>query len=264
VDKTTLPGLLLAFGCIVAAVILDGGDPLHLIGVPAIVLVLGGTLSVGLLISPLSTFLGLPKIMLKAILDKPTNVGESVETFVRLADRARKEGLLALEQEAADLDPFTRRGIMMVVDGNDPQLVREVMETEVDAMQRRHRAGYSVFESMGAYAPTIGIVGTTTGLIHVLGNLSDPESLGHSIAAAFIATLYGVASANIFFLPLAQKLKVKSGDEVWLRELQIEGVMSVQSGDNPRMVREKLEAQLAPNSRSDAKPPAAAAQSAAA
>jgi chemotaxis protein MotA len=264
VDKTTLPGLILAFVCILVAVILDGGNPLALIGIPAGLLVFGGTLSVGLLITPMPTFLGMPKVMLKAILDKPQNILESVENFVRLADRARKEGLLALEQEAATLDSFTRRGIMMVVDGNDPHLVREVMETEVAAMQRRHKASYSVFESMGAYAPTIGIVGTTTGLIRVLGNLSDPESLGEAIAAAFIATLYGVASANIFFLPLAQKLKTKSADEVWLRELQIEGVMAVQAGDNPRMVREKLEAQLAPASRSDAKASAAAAQSAAA
>lgn len=259
-DKSTLPGLLLAFACIVVSIILEGGELSHLVSVPAFILVIGASVSVGMLISPLGVFLQLPKIMLKAVLDKPTDVASIIESFVGLADKARREGLLALEQEAQNLEPFARKGVLMVVDGSDPHLVREIMEAEVEAMQRRHKSGYSIFESMGAYSPTIGIVGTTTGLIHVLGNLASPEKLGHAIASAFIATLYGVASANIFFLPMSQKLKAKSAEEIAVRELIIEGVMSVQAGDNPRMVREKLEAHLAPAKRSKGDGPGGASQ----
>ena len=243
-DKTTAPGLVLALVCVLVAVVLDGGNPLHLFGVPAFILVVGATWSVGLVISPLSAFRQVPKVFLKALTERPTDLRTLVNTFVGLADRARREGLLALEQEAAQLDPFSRKGVLLVVDGSDPELVRDILEAEIEGMRRRHKVGQTLFESMGAYAPTIGIVGTTTGLIHVLGNLASPEELGHSIASAFIATLYGVASANLFYLPLAQKLKAKSAEEAWVRELCIEGVLAVQAGDNPRTVREKLEAQL--------------------
>jgi chemotaxis protein MotA len=249
VDKTTLPGILLAFGCVLISVILEGGDPTHLLSVPALILVVGATISVGMLGSPFPLFMAMPKIVLKAILDKPVNLNEIIDNFVRLADRARKEGLLALEQEAQSLDPFARKGVLMVVDGSDAHLVREVMEAEVDAMQQRHKAGFGLFEAMGAYSPTIGIIGTTTGLVHVLSNLAEPEELGHMIAAAFIATLYGISTANLFFLPIAQKLKGKSAQEVRARELTIEGVLSIQAGDNPRLVRGRLEAFLPPNQR---------------
>ncbi len=155
----------------------------------------------------------------------------------------------------------------MVVDGSDPALVRDVLEADVESMQARHKHGAAVFEAMGGYSPTMGIIGTVMGLVHVLENLANPNELGHLIAAAFIATLYGVAFANCIFLPLGTKLKVKSQEEAHYKELIVEGVLSVQSGDNPRMVRDKLEAFLSPKQRSGGDPArgggAAAAQKAA-
>lgn len=253
VDKTTLPGLLLGIGALLVSVILEGGELVALLNVPAAVLVFGGTIGAAMGSFPFTSVLALPKALVRAFLDHRLDAHGVVETFVKLADKARREGLLALEQEADKLDAFGRKGVLLVVDGSDPALVREVLETEIDAMQRRHRAGYGLLEAMGGYAPTMGIIGTVMGLVNVLSRLEDPAELGHSIAVAFIATLYGVASANMLWLPLGTKLKHKSAEEAWLRELMVEGILAVQAGNNPRMVREKLEAQLSPTRRAAAK-----------
>ena len=248
-DKATGPGLALALGALAVSVILEGGSLAALINLPAAILVFGGTFGVGMIGFPFSAVAALPKYLPRAFLSKVEDPNTIVETFVRLSDKARREGLLALEQEAANLDTFTRKGVQLVVDGSDPSLVREVMEMEVDSLQRRHRTNYGLLEALGGYAPTLGIIGTVMGLVNVLGHLEDPSHLGHMIAGAFIATLYGVASANLLWLPLGQKLKHKSQEEAWLRELTVEGILSVQAGDNPRVVRQKLEAQLAPGQR---------------
>jgi chemotaxis protein MotA len=248
-DKSTLPGLLVGFGALLASVFLEGGNPITLANVPAAVLVFGGTVGVVLISFPMSAVLGLPKCLGRAFLDKPLDPVALVETFSRLADKARREGLLALEQAVDELDAFGRKGIQLVVDGRDSSDVRELLEAEIGAMERRHKTLYSVLEAMGGYAPTLGIIGTVMGLVNVLQKLEDPSELGHSIATAFIATLYGVASANILWLPLGAKLKNKSAEEVWVRELMIEGIVSVQAGDNPRSVREKLESLLPPDRR---------------
>jgi chemotaxis protein MotA len=248
-DKSTLPGLLLGFGALIASVLIEGGSLGALLNVPAAVLVFGGTFGTALISFPFDTVISLPKVLMAAILDKPQNPVAIVETFVRLADKARREGLLALEQEAASIEPFAKKGILMVVDGNDPHVVREVLEADVEAMERRHRVGAALLDAMGGFSPTMGIIGTVMGLVNVLSKLEDPAELGHSIAVAFIATLYGVGAANLIWLPIGGKLKQKSAKETWLRELAIEGVLGVQSGDNPRMLREKLEAQLPPAQR---------------
>jgi chemotaxis protein MotA len=248
-DKTTAPGLVVALGALMVAVILEGGALASLINVPAALIVFGGSLGVALTSSPLHVLASIPKFLPKAFQTKADDPQALVETFVRLSDKARREGLLALEHEADQLDAFTRKGVQLVVDGSDPALVREVLESEIAAMQRRHRQNYSLLEALGGYAPTLGIIGTVMGLVNVLGHLEDPSELGHLIASAFIATLYGVASANLVWLPLGQKLKHKSGEEAWRRELAIEGILSVQAGDNPRVVRQKLEAQLPPGHR---------------
>src|SRR5579875_2919505 len=261
-DKTTAPGLAVALGALLMAVILEGGSPAALVNLPAALIVFGGCLGVALTSSPLPVLVGIGKFLPKAFLTKPDDPQALVETFVRLADKARREGLLALEHEADKLDAFTRKGIQLVVDGSDPALVREVLESEIDAMQRRHRANYSLLEALGGYAPTLGIIGTVMGLVNVLSRLEDPSELGHLIAGAFIATLYGVASANLVWLPLGQKLKHKRGEEAWLRELAVEGILSVQAGDNPRVVRQKLEAQLAPRQRGGRAPAAASGRAA--
>jgi chemotaxis protein MotA len=170
---------------------------------------------------------------------------ELVSLFVRLAERARREGLLALEGEAAEVTDHTlKKGLLLVVDGTDPELVREIMESDVAAMAERHEGRYAMFEAAGGFAPTMGIIGTVMGLVNVLSHLDKPDELGKSIATAFIATLYGVLSANVFWLPVGQRLKQRNKEEVALRELAVEGVLAVQAGDNPRVVREKLESFL--------------------
>ena len=247
-DKATGPGLALAVVAILLSVILEGGSPAALLNVPAAVLVFGATIGVSMMSFPFEAIMGLPKFLPQAFFDKLPNPADTVEVFVKLADKARREGLLALEQETEGLDPFIKKGVMMVVDGSDPSLVREVLEGEISATEQRHKNGIGLMEAMGGFGPTMGIIGTVMGLVNVLGHLDNPDELGHSIATAFIATLYGVASANVLWLPLGNKLKNKSAQETWVRELAVEGILSVQAGDNPRVVRQKLEAQLSPRS----------------
>ena len=256
-DKSTGPGLVVALAAVVVSVILEGGALASLVSAPAAVIVFGGTIGVSMMAFPFSSIVGMPKFLPQAFFHKLPAPADIVETFVKLADKARREGLLALEQETEGLDPFVKKGVMMVVDGSDPSLVREVLEAEIGAAEQRHKLGYGMLEAMGGFAPTMGIIGTVMGLVHVLGHLDNPDTLGHSIATAFIATLYGVASANLLWLPLGNKLKAKSAEEAWLRELAVEGILSVQAGDNPRVVRQKLEAQLAPGQRGAAKAGAA-------
>lgn len=251
VDRATVPGLLIGVGALLIGFLVEGGGLTGLINVPAAILVFGGTIGAGMVGVPLGSLKRLPRFISKAFVDRPVDPHQIVETFVHLADRARREGLLSLETEAHGLDPFLKRGVLLVVDGSDPALVREILEAEIDAMHRRHQSGYGLLESMGGYAPTMGIIGTVMGLIHVLSSLENPSQLGPAIAVAFTATLYGVASANLIWLPLASKLKHKSAEEVWLRELMLEGILTVQAGDNPRIVRERLETQLPPSTRSD-------------
>lgn len=252
-DLATIIGLTLGFGAVIGSVILEGGNPLDLVNGPAAVIVFGGTFGVAFVNFPLGVMVSFHKFFMKALFEKAHDPKHVVEEFVKLADKARKEGLLALEQEARSLEPFAQKGMLLVVDGSDPQMVRDVLEADVDAMKKRHHAGIALFEALGGFAPTLGIIGTVMGLVNVLGHLENPDELGHLIAGAFVATLYGVSSANLIYLPIAGKLKLKSHHEAELKELTVEGVMSVQAGDNPRMVREKLEAYLSPAMRSSGK-----------
>jgi chemotaxis protein MotA len=208
-------------------------------------IVFGGTLGTILVSFPLERVTQLGKILGVAFRDVASSERELVSMFVRLAERARREGLLALEGEAREITDHTlQKGLLLVVDGTDPELVREIMESDVAAMSERHEARYAMFEAAGGFAPTMGIIGTVMGLVNVLSHLDKPDELGKSIATAFIATLYGVLSANVFWLPVGQRLKQRNKEEVAQRQLAVEGVLSVQAGDNPRVIREKLESFL--------------------
>ena len=172
--------------------------------------------------------------------ERPDLLGQ-LDVLVGFAERARREGLLALDEEVRELDDdFTRKGLQLVVDGTDPELVREILENEIDGMAARHAASVSPFEKAGGFAPTMGILGTVMGLVHVLQNLAAPSTLGPAISGAFIATLYGVGSANVILLPTANRLKALSAEEVELRTMTLEGILSIQAGDNPRVVGDKL------------------------
>lgn len=175
---------------------------------------------------------------------------DQVERLVGFSDSARRDGLLSLEAQLDEIpDDFTRKGVQLVVDGTDAHLVEEILHLEVEAMQTRHKLAEDVFRSASGFAPTIGVLGTVISLLHVLGNLSDPESLGPAISVAFLATLWGVGTANLIFLPVATRLKQVSGWEVEYRHMTIEGILSLQAGENPRMVAEKLLAYVPPAQR---------------
>jgi chemotaxis protein MotA len=247
-DKGTIIGLALAMGCIMGAAVIESGGVgilMSLVNLPSFMIVMGGTMGTVTVSFPLERVKQMGKVLSVAFREVKTSERDLVALFVKLADRARREGLLALESEAALIDDLTiKKGVMLVVDGTDPELVREIMESDVASMSERHEGKFAMFEAAGGYAPTMGIIGTVMGLVNVLSHLDKPEELGHAIAGAFIATLYGILFANVFFLAISSRLKQRNKQEVAGRQLAIEGVLSVQAGDNPRVVREKLEAFL--------------------
>ncbi|HEY3330507.1 MAG TPA: flagellar motor protein [Capsulimonadaceae bacterium] len=249
-DLATILGFLIAWGAFFGSVLMEGGDLAAFANPSAIVLVFGGTFGATLMSFPLAQIMKLPAIIKCAFIGQPTDLAKTIQILVSFAERARREGLLALEEEARGIDdPFLQKGVQLAVDGTDPELVRAILETEIAYVQERHALGASIFGTMGGFAPTLGVIGTVAGLVHMLANLSDPGSMGPAIAAAFIATLYGVSSANLLFLPLAGKLKSRSAGEILLREIMLEGILSIQAGDNPRVVEEKLKAFLDPVTR---------------
>jgi chemotaxis protein MotA len=234
------------FGILLSAM-MTGTSPAAFIDPPAILIIMAGTggatlASVGM--EPMKKIPSLYKLVFSA---EPVDLQERIELIVSLAEQARREGLLALDSRLGDIDDeFTRKGMQLVVDGTDPELVREILEAEIDGMVARHAAGAAPFEKAGGFAPTIGIIGTVMGLVHVLQNLASPSTLGPSISAAFIATLMGVGSANVIFLPVANRLKAISAQELELRTLTLDGIIAVQAGDNPRLVADRLNSFIAP------------------
>jgi chemotaxis protein MotA len=234
-------GIVIACLCIVGAGIMEGVAVPSLLNIPALIIVLGGTAGAIFAGVGMRRFMLVPKLYMKAFSSGPPDLAARVETLVSFAERARKDGLLALEEEIEGIDDaFMRKGMQLVVDGSDPDLLREILDAEIDGMAARHKEGSSVFEKAGGLAPTIGVLGTVVSLIHVLGNLSAPETLGPAISGAFIATLYGVGSANIVYFPVCYTLQMLSAKEVEERTLIVEGILAIQAGDNPRIVQQKL------------------------
>lgn len=254
-EIATALGLVVGFGALIVSVFLEGGTPLALVNLSAAVIVIGGTFGAALIAFPMKRVMSLPALIGQSFQAYNGDPQSLIGLFVQLADQARREGLLSLEEEAGKIeDEFIKKGVMLIVDGVDPAVVRDILETDTHLVSQRHKEGYSVLEAMGGFAPTMGIIGTVMGLINVLSHLSDPENLGHSIAVAFVATLYGVATANLLWLPMGSKLKQKSQTEMLAREVAIEGMLAVQAGENPRIVREKLESFLAPKLRGQEAP----------
>lgn len=249
-DLATILGLLIGWGAFLGSIIIEGGHLGSLINLPAMLLVVGGTIGATIIGYSLPQVLGLPAVARNAFFSQSYDPTQLVLTVVELAKKARREGILVLEEEARKLEnAFLRTGIQLVVDGVPSEAVREILETEVMALQERHRVGESIFTAMGGFSPTLGVIGTVSGLVHMLANLSDPGKMGPAIAGAFIATLYGVSLANLIYLPLASKLKLRSSDEVFYCALAIEGILSIQAGDNPRIVESKMQAFLGPKQR---------------
>ena len=249
-DIATLVGIVLGFASLIVAFLMEGGHAESLLGITAAMIVFGGTIGATMTSYSLADILSIPKLIARSMKTPPDRRPELVEEIVKLAEMARRDGLLALEGHPID-DPFLKRAVMMVVDGTDPELTEQILHADVEAMAARHARAYGMFTTMGGFAPTMGIIGTVMGLVHVLGSIDKPENLGPAIALAFIATLYGVASANIFWLPVAAKLQNLSKKELLLRNLMLEGIVSLQAGYNPILIRERLTAFLRPELREE-------------
>lgn len=249
-DLGTIIGLVVAFGALAGSVLLEGGSLAALVSKPALVIVFGGTLGATLVSVPLKDVLRLPGLFKLAFFPHAFNHAGTAKEIVRLAGIARRKGLLQLESEIAQLrDPFLTKGLSLVIDGTDAEMIRETMETEIMAMEARHKAGAKIFNLMGGLGPTMGVIGTVMGLVNMLGNVSDPSAMGPAIATAFLATLYGVSSANIVFLPIANKLAARSEEETHMCEILLEGLMSVQAGLSPMVIEERLKSFLKPKDR---------------
>ena len=241
-DPATLIGMAVALVALFAFMILEGSDPMEIFFLPAIILVLVATLGAAIAGSTMSDAKKIPAWFKMALLPaKVPPAADQIQTLVTLAEKARKEGLLALEAQVKNIDdPFLRRGLQMGIDGTDPEELRTVLEGEIAAKKAEDKVAAKFFNGMGAYAPTIGIIGTVVGLINVLKNLENPGSLGPMISAAFIATLWGVLSANFFWLPMGTKILRISETKAAQMELLVEGIAEIQAGTSPRAVRQKL------------------------
>jgi chemotaxis protein MotA len=247
---STAIGIGLACAGLLLGAMMEGSQVGSFLDPPAILIVFGGTLGATLASTSLESIKRIPALYKRAMSAQQHDMQGRVALLVSLAEKARREGLLALESGVEDLDDeFTRKGLQLVVDGTEPEVILQVLENEIDGASGRAAHDRAIFEKAGGFAPTMGILGTVLGLVHVLQNLDQPSTLGPAISGAFIATLYGVASANVVFLPVASKLQSIADAETSLRELTIEGLLAIQAGDNPRVVGDKLEAFVPPEER---------------
>lgn len=244
-DPAGFIGLVVAFGAIFGTLFIEGADPMSLFLPGPLLLVWVGTVGVGITGHTIKDMIESYKAIPRALTAKVPDPRDTVDTLVGLADRARREGLLALEDAARDIDdPFLRSGLQAAIDGTDPDDLRIILEDRIATKRTRERVHSKYFQDMGGYAPTIGIIGTVISLVHVLENLADPSTLGHSIASAFVATLWGILSANVVWLPLASRIRRMSDLECAQMEVTLEGLLAVQAGANPRLVGERLRSLL--------------------
>lgn len=246
-DISILVSLIIGFGSLILAFVLEGGKLGGLLIGTAAMIVFGGTIGAVGVSFPMEQLKKVPKIFKVAFSKRESNTTELIDYFKNISMNTRKNGLLSLEAEFSqnnNMDSFTKKGLQMVVDGVEPHTIRSILELKLEALSERHRDGAAIFEAAGGFGPTMGIIGTVMGLVHVLSNLDDPSTLGPKIAVAFIATLYGVGSANLLWLPLASKLKVLNKIEVSEKELIIEAVLLIQEGANPNTLVAKLESFL--------------------
>ncbi len=246
-DISTLVGLLAAFSSLCIAFYFEGGSAGMLLVPTAALIVFGGTFGVTIISYTLEDLRRIPYFIKKVFYNKSIDYHSVLELLVTCADKARREGFLSLESQLQTIENrFLAQGLQMVIDGTDPELTKDIMEMEIEAFDNSEKVGVEIFMTAGGYAPTMGIIGTVMGMVTVLSNLSNPDELGSAIAVAFLATLYGIASANILWIPFATKIKIKIKRETLLMEMILEGILSIQVGENPRVLREKLGGFLLP------------------
>jgi len=238
VDLATLVGIVGALGIVVAAMVL-GGDLGIFLNVPSILIVVGGSLLVVLIKFTLPQFLAAGKVAAKAFIYRSVMPEEIISETVELADVARKGGLLALEEKEVSI-PFMQRGIQLLVDGHDPEVVKELLHKEADLTTERHEFGAKIFRALGEVGPSMGMIGTLVGLVQMLSNMSDPKAIGPAMAVALLTTLYGAMMATIIALPIADKLENRKDEEALNQSLIIAGLLAIQSGQNPRVIEQML------------------------
>ncbi|HPT86372.1 MAG TPA: flagellar motor stator protein MotA [Bacillota bacterium] len=247
-------GLITGGLAVVVGMHVKGADIAILLNPAAAIIILIGTTAAVMNSFPKKEFLNIPKVIRALFVEKGKQDSIAVVDYiVNVAQQARKEGLLSLEAGLKNIDNrFLKKGLSMVIDGMDPNYIKAALELEIDSMEERHRAGAAIFSAAGSYAPTLGVLGAVVGLIGALGNLEDTEKLGHMIAAAFVATLYGIFVGYVVCHPIASRLKRKSHEEINMMHIITEGVLSVQAGENPRSIKMKLAGMLEPAERTKA------------
>src|SRR3954452_11360413 len=248
-DPATLIGIGVAFGAILLTMILEGSSPMAIILIPPLILVFGGTFGAAVAGSSMSDVKKIGAWFKMALMPSALPpIKDGIQPLVRLAEKARKEGLLALEAEVKKIEsPFLKRGLQMSIDGTDPEDLRAILEGEIAAKKAEDKVAAKFMNNMGGYAPTIGILGCIVGLMNVMNNLSNPEALGPMVSAAFIATLWGVMAANFWFLPMGAKITYVSSLQAAQMELLVEGIAEIQAGTSPRTVRQKLTSLVPPS-----------------
>ena len=248
-DIATIIGLAAAFG-LVGWSIMAGGNLAGFFNLSAAAIVLGGTLGSLLVHFPIARIVGLFGILRKTLVYAQPEPDIVINKMVKYAERARREGMLALEDDSeTESDEFLRKGLRLAVDGTDPQLLEKIMQTDLQQIENRHHEGARILAAGGAFAPAFGMIGTLIGLVSMLSTLSDPAQIGAGMATALVTTFYGALLANALFLPLAGKLETRSREEILNKEMVIDGIMAIQSGDSPRIVEEKLKSFLSPSLR---------------
>lgn len=248
-DIATILGVISAFGLMCIAISMGGGIQLF-INIPALMIVVGGTLGATMINYPVKDVLGVFKVVKKALFAKKISVTELIKRFVTFAKKSRKEGILTLEDDIKDVsDEFLRKGVQLAIDGLEPQEISEILETEIDFVRSRHQLGAEIFTTMGTYSPALGMIGTLIGLVQMLQTMDDASKIGPAMAVALLTTFYGSIMANIVCLPIAGKLRTRSKEEVLTKEMAIQGIASLSNGDNPRILEQKLQAFIPPNQR---------------
>ncbi len=249
-DIATIGGLILGIGAVLVSFVMEGGNLGAIVQPGAMLIVIGGTIGASIVTTSLKTLKTVPSLMKTALFAESSDPLRTIDLIVKMSEKARREGILGLENDLKDIkDPFFRKAIQLVIDGTEITVLKTILETEIAYVEDRHKKGILLFQKMGGFSPTLGIIGTVLGLIHTLGSTSNADKMAEAIAGAFIATLWGVALANLCYLPLSDKLKLRHEEELGTLDLVMEGVISIQSGDNPRVVRTKLLSFVSPSLR---------------
>lgn len=248
-DIATLLGIVSAFGLVIMAITMGGGLSLF-INPPSLMIVIGGTLGATMMNYPIKEVIGAVGVVKNVFLSRSIGLGDLIRQFVEFASKARREGILALESDAGEIDDdFLRKGVQLLVDGLEPHAIQEILDTEVDFVRERHQLGAEIFSTMGSFAPALGMIGTLIGLVQMLQSMDDPSSIGPAMAVALLTTFYGSVMANLVCIPIAGKLRTRSKEESLAKELIIQGVIGLTKGDNPRVLEQKLLVFMAPKMR---------------